>query len=51
MLLFFSQLQTVQICKFKMNTKSATDFQNWAVKILIAFLKSLKAFHVQNIFF
>lgn len=38
-------------CKIKMNTKSVTDFQNCAAKILISFLKRLKAFRVQNIFF
>lgn len=38
-------------CKIKMNTKSVTNFQNCAVKIFITFLKSLKAFPVQNIFF
>lgn len=48
---FLLNYKHCEICKIKMNTKSVTDFQNWAVKNLIAFLKSLKAFHVQNIFF
>lgn len=39
------------LCKIKVNTKSVTDFQNCAVKVLITFLKSWKAFRLQNICF
>lgn len=37
------------LCKIKMNTKNVTDFQNCAAKVLITFLKSWKAFCIQNI--